>query len=149
MNERTYVCNGPRRGEWRARLRGWLARVLGALAVLGLGVVPVGAQTPAQPSSKLGWTQPELSPADALTLRYTLYVDNVAAVLAGVTCEAVGGATECKAPLPPLLVGLHTLELSGANMIDPQAPAESPRSAPFAIRFYVAPSAPSGLKLTQ
>jgi hypothetical protein len=124
-----------------------ILRLVAAFVVVA--VVPALAQTPAQQSNKIGWVQPELTPDEALTLRYTLYIDNTGAVLAGVTCEAVSGATECKAPLPALLVGLHTLELSAANMVDPQAPAESPRSAPFAIRFYVAPTAPTGLKLTK
>lgn len=130
------------------------AKDAGVRCALGLVLLlfiatTVFAQAPAQQANKVGWNQAE-APALASTYRYTLYVDNVATVLTGVTCATgAGTSSECKAPLPPLTVGLHTLELTAADLTDPTLPAESARSAPFPIRFYAAPAIPGTLRLTR
>jgi len=63
--------------------------------------------------SRLGWIQPGQTVAQAKAGVTRLYIDTAAgAVLAGVVCTVVSGATDCTAPIPALTPGTHTLAIT-------------------------------------
>lgn len=68
--------------------------------------------TPVTPTSRLAWTQPGQTVAQAVAGVTTLYTDGVARVLGSVTCQADAGGTDCQAPLPALTPGAHTLAVT-------------------------------------
>jgi glucose/arabinose dehydrogenase len=84
-------------------------------------------------SERIGWDQPAGS-VDALnSLRYFIYVDNVASDLEGASCAASAGSAgfACSAPLPPLSAGAHTLAVSA--YVNDAARVEGPRSVPLSV----------------
>lgn len=118
------------------------------------------APNPVNPASVLVWDQDmssSLAPATADTvasvfanaLVYTLYVDGIAMSLPGHKCAAPPQSPmfTCNANLPPLTVGVHALELTAKDISTPSAPAESGRSVAVNVRFYIAPAAPSNIRL--
>lgn len=95
-------------------------------------------------STRLGWTQPGQTVAQAIAGVTTLYLDRAAGTrLAGVVCTLLGTATDCTAPLPALTPGVHTLALT----YRPTAgAAESPKSTVVTVTTYTVLT-PTGLGL--
>jgi hypothetical protein len=74
-----------------------------------------GATSPPIPvtgASKVGWIQPNQTPAQTLAGITTLYVDNAGQTLTGITCSTVTKETNCVAPLPALGPGVHLLAIT-------------------------------------
>jgi len=88
------------------------------LLTLGLLVAlaaPLAAQTPALPTSVLGWDQGGATLADVNTLVTRIYVDNAQGVaVTGRTCAGTVSPFQCRAPLPALTPGLHAIRLTSA-----------------------------------
>ncbi len=90
-----------------------------------------GGEVQVSGSERLGWAQPASSAAELASIQYAIYVDNNRSVLRNVSCEQTAGSSgfDCRAPLPNLSAGAHTIELasfvqSGGEIF------ESERSSP-------------------
>jgi glucose/arabinose dehydrogenase len=92
-----------------------------------------GVGEPINGSERIGWDQQAVSATELATFGYLLYVDNVARELMGVACDAVAGPAgfPCRAPLPALQSGAHTLELSA--YVDLNGRQESGRAGPLDV----------------
>lgn len=103
------------------------------------------AQTPADPSKKLGWDVPGQAVTLAQASGYNLYVDavTVPVPLQGVTCASGGasGLVSCLSPIPAMTQGTHVLTITQTN-----TGAESAKSGPLSITFVVVVT-PQGLKV--
>jgi glucose/arabinose dehydrogenase len=101
--------------------------------------------TPTEPVTVTGrehlaWDQLAASATELQTIGFNIYVDNApAARLTGVACTstATPGSFECKAPLPKMLPGDHTLGVTAFYEDNPAA--ESGRAGP--LRLIVTASA--------
>lgn len=114
-----------------------------ALLILALASV-AQAQTPTTKTSKLVFDNPN---PGGFNYEYAVYIDaGPRQVLQGVTCD---GST-CSAPVPAMTPGDHTLQLTIADTKSiPGTTMESDKSDPLTIRVYIAPVAPSGLRIGQ
>jgi glucose/arabinose dehydrogenase len=103
-------------------------------------------QTPPPVVGKqLGWDQPAPSAEEFGQYSFVLYADGVPSSLGSVTCGSLRDSdlnAPCSAPLPPLSVGSHTLELVTRITRDGKV-LESARSAPLVVTITSASS--SGL----
>jgi len=74
--------------------------------------------------SKIGWTQPGQTPAQATAGVTTLYIDSTAGVtVKGVACTTTSGLTTCTAPLPALTPGVHIMSITyRTSMSTPESP---------------------------
>jgi len=93
---------------------------------------PTSAET-INGSERIGWDQIAADSTDLATIRYAIYVDNIRAELANVSCAptTAGGPFACAARLPALTPGSHTLEL--ASFIVDGSLLESAKSAPLRV----------------
>jgi hypothetical protein len=83
------------------------------LVLLLLIAVPAMAQTVVVGQQALAWDQSATNLAEANSLQYKLYVDAAAgAVMTGVTCTGAASPFACKANLPALASGTHTLSIT-------------------------------------
>ena len=121
--------------------------LLAGLAVV-LCTAVAEAQTPTGPTPRIAWSQDAVDLQEALSLRYRVYVDDVATgQLVSATCNAPSSPFTCQAAVPALTPGTHTLTLTAARVVSGSQEAESVRSAPLMIVVVVAPNAPQGLRL--
>lgn len=135
-----------------------LAVLAACLAFAGCDNPPTTPTSPQPPpgveqitgSERIGWDQEAGSAGDLGAFRYLMYVDGSPVELQGVACDTSRGAGgfPCRAPLPPLTPGLHTLELS--SFVESGGRQESPRSAPLRVQVVarLASTAPFGAPLT-
>jgi aldose sugar dehydrogenase len=96
------------------------------------------------PGDRLGWTQQAVDATELASYQFALYVDGTRTVLTGVSCATSGSAFECRAILPALNPGTHTLELA-AFVTDGSLLAESARSVALRV---VAGSATSSFSVS-
>ena len=84
----------------------------------------------------LAWTQTAADSAEVSTFRYAIYIDGTRAELTGASCQPLASPPstdfDCRAPLPALSAGTHTLELA-AFIVDGATVLESARSAPLQV----------------
>lgn len=103
----------------------------------------VMAQT-AVPTSRLGWDQAAVTPAEASGYTYRYYPDGAVGgtTVSSVACTGVSSPFNCSISFPAFTPGSHTLQLTAANVA-----GESVKSASFAFVFVVVPAAPTGLRI--
>jgi len=84
-------------------------------------------------TEKLGWDQPAADFSDLSNIAYEIYVDGTPSRLEGVECSDAPSAAGfgCKAPLPRMSLGPHSLELSSFYLSNPDA--KSARAGPLNI----------------
>jgi glucose/arabinose dehydrogenase len=147
------------------RKRGcWLELVTFVLAACALGCGKSSAPAPGNPGNsapitgteRLAWNQPAENASELASFTYVLYVDGVRSDAIGASCDPTGTSAgfACRARLPALTPGLHTLELATVITTDAGS-AESPRSAPLTVNVAsaaaigVRPAAfPEGMAIT-
>ncbi|MQA28712.1 MAG: hypothetical protein GEU82_02575 [Luteitalea sp.] len=85
-------------------------------------------------NERFGWTQAAASTDELASIQYAAYVDGSRVELAGVGCDSSPQAAgfSCSAPLPPLAVGNHTLELASFVVVGTTV-LEGPRSSPLRV----------------
>jgi len=123
----------------------WLVTIILALAA------PAAAQAPpAVATDRLGFTQPAAATEPIGSFTWAIVIDGARQPLPGVTCQPAPApaAFDCVAPFPAMTPGLHTLELI-AIRTEGTLVLESPKSAPFPVRFVVAPAAPAALRIVR
>jgi glucose/arabinose dehydrogenase len=83
---------------------------------------------------RIGWNQRASDRFELSLFQYVIYVDGARAPLTGANCStnATAAGFECSAPLPPLALGAHTLEIATVVM-DPAGALESARSEPLRV----------------
>lgn len=128
-------------------------------AVVGISLAAIGACEGGQPPTspppssgaetitgreRLGWSQSAESPADFAFYQYAVYVDGARRVLQDAVCGAPNGLTaECTAPLPPLSVGAHTLQVA-AFLMSGGTVVEGPLSATLQVTVTSVIASPVG-----
>ncbi len=92
-----------------------------------------GAPVTVTLSERLGWDQPAADAAELATIGYEIYIDGNGSPLAGVQCGDTPSAAgfECRAPLPQMTPGPHSLELASFFLNDPGT--KSARAGPLNI----------------
>lgn len=121
--------------------------------VLALLAVSASAQTAANPTSKLGWSQPNQTVVYASSTGYNLYIDaaTVPVPLQTVTCVSGGASSpdvQCSAPFPTMPAGSHTIALTQFQPSIGAAPSqESIKSAPLLSITFTVVVTPQGLKV--
>src|SRR5687767_627423 len=101
------------------------------------------AQTPVVGQQALAWDQSAASLAEAQSLGFKLFIDGGSgAVFPGVTCTGTASPFVCKANLPALTSGPHSLVLTATL-----AGQESAPSTALAIQVVVL-AAPQNLRIT-
>jgi hypothetical protein len=115
-----------------------MTRVALLLACL-LFAVTANAQTVVTRTSRLHWTQAAASLELAQAFEYRAYVDGVTLWILQATCMGSVSPFDCTAPIQPLSVGIHAIELAAVDL------AEGPRTAPFSVEVQAAPAAPGNL----
>lgn len=129
-----------RRLNWR--------HVAGVVLVLCLGSLRLAAQTPSLPGDRLGFDQAAGTLADAQAYAYSGYFDGAStATLLTATCAGTISPFSCSAPLPPLLTGTHTVELTAKVILPDGRSAESAKSAAFSFRIFAAPNTPANIRI--
>jgi hypothetical protein len=118
--------------------------IVALVVVCGLALQ---AQAPTLPADRFGWDQVASSLLEAQGLRYTVYLDGGAGSVLAATCSGPASPFSCAAPLPPVTPGTHAAQLTAAFVLVDGRLAESERSAAFNFRVFVAPAAPSGLRI--
>jgi len=78
-------------------------------------------------TERLAWNQN----GDVSKLRFRAYVDAKPVDLPGATCSTAGGEADCRAPLPTLSDGVHTIELVNVTL---SSGIESDRTAPLTLQ---------------
>ncbi len=121
---------------WRACIG-----LVGCLALVACDDSPDESESPPgveriTGNERIGWNQPAASAAGFDRIRYAVYVDGARSELAGVSCDGSPGPSgySCSSALPPLALGLHTLELA-AFVLDGASILESARSAPIRVEL--------------
>lgn len=84
-------------------------------------------------NEKLGWDQPAADSAELATIGYEFYLDGSASILSGVACasSATAAGFECKAALPRMSAGTHTIELAAFYVANPEN--KSARAGPLQV----------------
>jgi len=119
-----------------------------SIAILLLVLIPLRAQAQtANPTSRLGWSQPGQTVTDASAAGYNLYIDalTVPIPVQSVTCASGGAASpdvQCQAPFPAMPPGAHTISLT--QKIGTQ---ESGKSSPLLSITFSVVVTPTGLKI--
>lgn len=114
-----------------------MKKVMALLGAFVLMALTAHAQTPADPSKKLGWDVPGEAVTVAQASGYNLYVDAATTPigLQSVVCTS-GGASgplvSCIAPFPAMAPGTHTVTLTQTS-----GTAESGKSTGLSITFVV------------
>lgn len=87
---------------------------------------PPSVTTPPAPVTingheNLGWDQTAADASELSNIGYWIYVDGIKSMYAGYQCSSTPAAAgfECKAPLPPLPQGTHSLQLSSYYQSNP------------------------------
>lgn len=123
----------------------WLRGLLSLVCLLGIVVSPIAAQAPAVPSDALGWTLSG-SGNSASFYTFAIRVDGTRSALTGVTCAADANLDlQCRAPLPAMTPGRHTIEVI-AIFTSGSTVAESDPSEALALTL-IAVVTPTGLRL--
>lgn len=121
--------------------------VLAAIAVLTAAACSSSTptpphMTPAAPVTVTGkehltWDQSAASSAELSMIGFNIYIDGLPSIFTGVDCTPTGtsgetaGLFECKAPLPPMTVGGHSLELTSFFQDSPTV--ESAKAGPLLV----------------
>lgn len=113
-----------------------MKKVIALLGAMVLMALTAHAQTPADPSKKLGWDVPGQSITVAQASGYNVYVDAGVTPIAlqSVVCASGGasGPVSCMAPFPAMTPGTHTVTLTQTS-----GGAESAKSTGLSITFVV------------
>lgn len=144
----------------RGRRLNLLAAIL-VLAAAGCGGSPPSppAITPTGPVTVTGkehltWNQNASSSAELSTIGFKIYVDGSPTRLTGVVCTPASTGTrgasadvfECKAPLPSMMAGNHSLQLT--SFFEKSPTVESAKVGPLLVIVVDATTmAPSSTKL--
>jgi len=101
--------------------------------------VTIDAQTVVTRSSRMFWTQAATTLEQAQSYEYRAYVDTSTLWILQATCTGAMSPFNCTAPIQPLSVGVHSIELTSVDL------AESPRAAPFSVVVQAPPTSPSNV----
>jgi glucose/arabinose dehydrogenase len=99
-------------------------------------------------SERLGWDQRASTAIELATFRYTIYVDDTAVEMQGVSCAETPAAAgfACSGRMPQMSAGQHTLALT--TFIDAGSRLESERSSPITVNLTPAITAGGGMTST-
>lgn len=103
--------------------------------------VNANAQTPIQPGQSVAWDT-DVDLATATNSTYKLYVDNAAGVNLKHNCAALTASTStCRAVLPALTAGNHTLQVSVTRTVSGTSLESVPSVAlPITMLILTAPT---------
>src|SRR5215831_4419661 len=119
--------------------------ILAAIAVLTAAACSSSTPTPPHMTptapvtvtgkERLTWDQSASSSAELSTIGFNIYIDGVPSIFTGVACTTAptgtAGLFECKAPLPPMTAGGHSLELTSFFQDSPTV--ESAKAGPLLV----------------
>lgn len=127
------------RKAMRGCISGW--RRLCLMTLAGMCVTGFAAQTPTVSSPALGWTQ-NMADADVSSMAWAVIVDGDRRSWPSVICTPTTTANRytCRAPIPALTPGLHTVQVIAISA----SGQESPPSTPKTIRVDVVMPRTSG-----
>ncbi|MEO8260455.1 MAG: PQQ-dependent sugar dehydrogenase [Acidobacteriota bacterium] len=96
-------------------------------------------------NERLAWDQAGNDDTGIGTLRYIVYVDGKAVDLTGESCSRSSSSAgfSCSAPLPPLTIGLHSLDIAAASRGSSLQTSRSNRLLVLAVRSTQVRSQPS------
>ena len=123
-----------------------MKKIIALLSAFVLMALTAHAQTPADPSKRLGWDVPGQAVTVAQASGYNLYIDAATTPvgLQSVSCASGGGsgpAVTCTAPIPAMTPGTHLITLTQTS-----GTAESAKSTGLSITFVVVVT-PQGLRV--
>ena len=126
----------------------WVVPAILVIACSGSSPAPPSVGTPPgaitiRGTEKLGWDQSAADANELSGIGFEAYVDDLPFPVNGVACGTVATAAgfACKAPLPSMTPGSHTLELSSFFLSNPSA--KSARAGPLNVVLSVSIGAPA------
>jgi len=126
----------------------WVVPAILVIACSGSSPAPPSVGTPPgaitiRGTEKLGWNENAADASELSGIGFEAYVDDQPSTVNGVVCGTVATAAgfECKAPLPAMTPGAHTLELSSFYLSNPSA--KSARAGPLSVVLSVSIGAPA------